>query len=170
MVHPSGPLTEKHDRDLVPPATRNGHIQPVSKHGIHLSTGVEASDIDGDGRPIPRWKLWYAKGMLVWSVASHSFLLIQAIKIYGEKNANGVSLPAYIVYLFGAVVWFVYGMFVLERKNLAIILSAVTAFLLGTVVLIGIILYGNAPKDCSEEIAVALGDVSRLRTEKLSNV
>lgn len=161
----SGPLVEKHDRDLKPPYTRNGEIHRVDNKGKHLSTGIEASDIDGDGKPAPRWKLWYAKGMLGWAVISHTFLLLQAIKIYSEKNASGVSLPAYILYLVGAIVWIVYGAFVLQRRNLVIVLSSSIAFLGGLTILIGIILYGNNEKDCSAEIKMAMDEWNLKMTE-----
>lgn len=156
MSYPSGPLTEKHDRDLHPPYTRNGHVTHVSKDGKHLSTGIEADDVDGDGKPVPKWKLWYAKGMLVWAAVSQVFLLLQAIKIFGEQNASGVSLLAYIIYVFGSIVWFVYGAFVLSRRNLVIVTSSVIATILGIIVLTGVIIYGDKPKDCSSEIAAAL--------------
>jgi uncharacterized protein with PQ loop repeat len=121
-----------------------------------LSTGIEASDIDGDGKPTPKWKLWYAKGMLGWAVVSHVFLLLQAVKIYTEKNASGVSLPAYALYIVGSIVWVIYGAFVLHSRNLVIVVSSSIGLVGGVIILLGIILYGDNEKDCSEEIASAL--------------
>ena len=146
-MHPSGPIRERKDIEVAR-YSRNGEIKPVEKQGKHLGIGIEPQDINDKGKPVPKWKLYYAKGMIGWAVLSHTFLLIQAIEIYTNENASGVSLAAYIVYLVGAVIWGVYGAFVLTRRNIVIVVSSVTAFLLGTVVLIGIILYGNRPPDC----------------------
>ena len=89
---------------------------------------VDNSEISLDG-PAPKWKVWYARSMLVWAVLSQIFLLLQVIKIYTEKDAAGVSLAAYAVYIFGTVVWFVYGAFVLAHKNWALIINALIGFI-----------------------------------------
>lgn len=126
--------------------TAKARIQ-VTRNGTDLTQNQPA-----------KWKRYYSKAMIIWAVVAHTFLLLQAIKIYSEQNASGVSLPAYIVYECGAIIWFIYGMVVLEERNYAIIASAVTAFTMGMIVLVGIILYGGeTPKDCSEEIEAAAG-------------
>lgn len=104
-----------------------------------------------------KWRDYYSKAMIIWAVVAHVFLLLQAIKIYSDQNATGVSLPAYVVYECGAVIWFTYGMFVLEKRNPAIITSAVTAFTLGMIVLVGVIIYGDKEQNCNEQIEAAAG-------------
>jgi len=113
----------------------------VKKEPLKISTGIEPGDTEADGRPVPKWKLWFAKWMVVWAVLGYSFLAIQAAKIYMEKNAKGLSLPSYIVYICGSIMWLIYGSVVLPRKNMVIIVSSCTAITLATIVLIGIVMY-----------------------------
>ena len=108
---------------------------------LKLSSGIEPTDRESDGSPIAPWKIYYGKFMLFWSVAAHSFLAIQAVKIYSEKDSSGVSLPAYVLYLCSSCLWLIYGSVVLPRKNLVIIMSATTAIVLGAILLTGILLY-----------------------------
>lgn len=111
------------------------------KEPLKISTGIEPGDTEADGSPVPKWKLWFAKWMVVWAVLGYSFLAIQAAKIYMEKNAKGLSLPSYIVYICGSIMWLIYGSVVLPRKNMVIIVSSCTAITLATIVLAGIIIY-----------------------------
>jgi len=89
-----------------------------------------------------KWKIYYAYGILAWSVLAHVFELLQAIKIFTEKDATGVSLIAFCLWIFGAVIWFVYGLFVLAIPNWPIVVSSSLAFVLGIVNVVGIVLYG----------------------------
>lgn len=89
------------------------------------------------------WRSWYSNFMLLWAVASNTFLVLQLVKIYQFKNATGVSFPAYIVYIFGAMVWMVYGAFVLNERNWAIVVNSSLAFMLASAILAGIVKYGN---------------------------
>jgi uncharacterized protein with PQ loop repeat len=114
--------------------------KPHSKRSKY-SLKVDKCQLDENCDP-PKWKIYYAYGILAWAVLSHTFELLQAIKIYTEKNAEGVSLPAFALWIFGAIVWGVYGAFVLNIPNWPIIVSAIIAFLLGVVVLTGVIIYG----------------------------
>lgn len=156
-----GPIVEKHDTDLKPPYIANGKIEKVDPKGKHLATGIEANDVGEDGKPIPKWKLWYAKAMLAWVVLGKAFLVIQAVEIFTSKNAAGVSLAAYIVYIIGSVIWLIYGAMVLQRKNLVIVVSAATAIVMGVIVLIGVIMYGDAEPDCTAKVQLALEDFQR---------
>ncbi len=128
-----------------------------------LSPGVERSDRDADGNPVPKWKYYYARFMLLWAVTSHAFGLIQAIEIYQSKNASGVSLAAWSVYIASSIIWIIYGAAVLARRNLVIVTSSSIGVTLGTIIVIGIILYGNNPSstDCEKHILKALQDYQR---------
>lgn len=116
-------------------------LKPKQPEPLKISTGIEPGDTEADGRPVAKWKLWFAKWMVVWAVLGYSFLAIQAAKIYMEKNAKGLSLPAYIVYICGSIMWLIYGSVVLPRKNMVIIVSSCTAITLASIVLVGIVLY-----------------------------
>lgn len=120
--------------------TFNSHASSHQNKKSKYSLKVDKCQLAEDCNP-PKWKVYYAYGILAWAILSHTFELLQAIKIYTEKNASGVSLPAYALWIFGSVVWFVYGAFVLNIPNWPIIASATVAFLLGIVVLAGVIIY-----------------------------
>jgi hypothetical protein len=47
------------------------------------------------------------------------------------------------VYIFGAMVWMVYGAFVLNERNWAIVVNSSLAFMLASAILAGIVKYGN---------------------------
>lgn len=92
---------------------------------------------------LPLWKRYFSQAMVFLAVMFHAFGVIQATEIYTTQNASGVSLPAYIVYVFAACTWFVYGGFVLPERNTIIMASAITQFCLGVIILVGIALYRN---------------------------
>ena len=80
--------------------------------------------------------------MIFWAIASNVFLLLQLIKIYQDKDASGVSLAAYIVYVFGSAVWIIYGAAVLAHKNWVIVINSSIAITLAIIIVAGIALYG----------------------------
>jgi uncharacterized protein with PQ loop repeat len=63
------------------------------------------------------------------------------MKIYDTKDASGLSAPAFGFYLFSCVVWFVYGAFVIQPRSWPIMVSNVVAFILGAILLCGILMY-----------------------------
>lgn len=111
------------------------------KHDYWKWLHVENSEISVDGSPAPKWKLWYARSMIFWAVLSQVFLLIQAITIFVGKDAAGVSLAAYILYIVGTVVWCVYAAFVLAHRNWPLLLNGILGFLLSALIIVGIVLY-----------------------------
>lgn len=104
----------------------------------HLSTKKTLPD---DDCPVVAWKENYSKFMVFWSIISHSWLLIQAITIFVNKDASGVSLPAFILLFVSSLVWLFYSLKVLPKRNLPIILSSLVSILFGSVLLVGIIMY-----------------------------
>lgn len=111
------------------------------ENGFVRMWNVENSELSADGSPAPKWKVWYARGMLFWAVFSCVFLLLQTIKIYTEKDAKGVSIAAYGVYIFGCVVWIVYAAAVLAHVNWALIINSSLALCLAITILVGAIIY-----------------------------
>ncbi len=101
---------------------------------------VDPFELDWAGHP-PLWKTRFAQFMIIWSVVSQVFLLIAALEIFEKKMVQGVSVPSYILYLLGNVVWFVYGIYVLSPVNKPMIWSAVVAFILTIVILVGVGMY-----------------------------
>lgn len=117
-----------------------------SKKSWFKDADLGVSDRDAEGNLIPKWKIWYARGMLGWSVVSNVFLFVQAGQIFQDKDATGVSLPAYIMYCFGTLVWIFYGAVVLTKRNLVIIVSSTIGLIGGITILVGVILYGMSQK------------------------
>lgn len=107
----------------------------------HNPWNIDNSQLSADGSPAPQWKVWYARFMLLWAVLSNTFLLLQLIKIYSEKDAQGVSIAAYAVYIFGCGIWITYGAAVLAQRNWVIILNSSLACALATIILAGAIVY-----------------------------
>lgn len=116
------------------------YVPPKSTE-FKLSTGIEETDKNPDGSPVARWRVVYAKMMLPWVCISYSFIVIQAVDIYVKKDSKNVSLPAYCVYLFSSCLWWIYGFFVLPRRNLIIVLSSTIAITVTIILLTGIIIY-----------------------------
>lgn len=102
---------------------------------------VDNSQLSADGSPAPQWKVWFARFMLVWAVLSNAFLLLQLIKIFTDRDAKGVSIAAYAVYIFGSGVWITYAAAVLAQRNWVIILNSALACALAVVILAGAIVY-----------------------------
>ncbi len=101
---------------------------------------IDEKQLSNDGKP-PKWKVWYARFMIVWAILSNIFLLLQLIKIFQDKDAAGVSIAAYAVYVFGCIVWIVYAAAVLAQINWVIILNSSLACALAVVILAGAIKY-----------------------------
>ena len=92
----------------------------------------------------PAWKRYYRTAILFWIPVSYVFLILQIVEIYTKKSATNVSFPGYLVYITSSVIWFIYGAFVLEKRNWPIIMSMCFAFTLALVLLIGIVIYKPA--------------------------
>lgn len=102
---------------------------------------IDNAQLSLDGSPAPKWKVWYARFMLVWAVLSNTFLLLQLIKIYTDKDAQGVSIAAYAVYVFGCGVWITYAAAVLAQRNWVIVVNSSLACVLAVIILVGAVVY-----------------------------
>lgn len=87
------------------------------------------------------WKHHYSKFMIVWSILSQTWLLIQTINIYVDKDASGVSLIAFVLLQISSVIWLVYASWVLPTLNIPIMMSSIIALTIGIALLTGIVLY-----------------------------
>lgn len=65
----------------------------------------------------------------------------QVLKIFGEKNASGVSIIYWLGILGGAILWGSYG---LVHKEKPIIIANLLAAILAVLIVIGIIFYGSS--------------------------
>ena len=91
------------------------------------------------------WKKHYATFVTMWAVISHGWLILQAYKIYNEKDASGISAIGFSVVLLNTVIWFVYAAFVMEKRDYKIMTSSGVSFTLGTIVFIGVLKYNKKP-------------------------
>jgi len=64
---------------------------------------------------------------------------LQAYKIWHEKTAAGISLPAFCFYIFNDMVWFFYGYI---HKEKPIMVMYTLWFLLNVTIVLGAIRYG----------------------------
>lgn len=94
-----------------------------------------------DGNP-PRWKTYFAWFMVVWAaLISQLFLILQLEQLYQTRSTEGISLIAFILMELGNLAWLVYGMWALSPANMPIVVSSGVSFLLGIIMIIGIIIY-----------------------------
>jgi uncharacterized protein with PQ loop repeat len=76
----------------------------------------------------------YIVGIIGPLMGSH-----QAFKIWNEKTAAGISLPAFIFYIFNDIVWFIYGYI---HKEKPIMIMYTLWFLLNVAIVSGALTYG----------------------------
>ncbi len=87
------------------------------------------------------WRVYYEYFMVLWAIFGQTWLLLSVIDLYQNKNASGLSLPAFCLLIFGATVWFIYGCFVLIPRNKIIMISSTLSFILSVLMVIGIASY-----------------------------
>jgi uncharacterized protein with PQ loop repeat len=98
------------------------------------------------------WKKYYTHWMTLWAVIAHSWLVIQATELYRSKDANGLSLAAFIFLSFSGVIWFIYGTFVIEPRSRILMISGAVSFILAVINIVGIALYQKDGDDQSEDL------------------
>jgi uncharacterized protein with PQ loop repeat len=97
------------------------------------------------------WKDYYKKWILVWSPLSHIWLFVLLVSVFKNEDASDLSIVSFSIFVFSSIMWFIYGFFVLEEKNFAIIASSVTAFTLGVTSIFAIIAYGDVSSGVDDE-------------------
>lgn len=91
--------------------------------------------------PLPAWKKRYSLFMVLTSIVGATWLLLQTIEIYSEKRCEGVSFPAFLLVTIGGVLWFTYGWFVMNPRDIAVSLSAFLNAVFGVLIIVGIAIY-----------------------------
>jgi len=89
------------------------------------------------------WRKRFDWWMRVWAVLGYAWLVVNIVHVYHSENATGVSLWGYLIYALSGVLWFVYGWFVIN--NLVTYLAAAVSFSLTVVMIVGVLLYSDAP-------------------------
>lgn len=103
-------------------------------------------------RSSSKWKMYYKKWILIWSPLSHIWLFVLLVSVFNNEDASSLSIISFVIFICSSIIWFIYGFFVLEDRNYAIIASAVTAFCLGCTSILAIILYGDPEKVITREM------------------
>ena len=80
----------------------------------------------------------YEKYMMIMGPATNAMFYVQAYKIFSTKQAQALSLPAFLISLIGIISYLWYGIFL---KNKVLILANVIGLLGVMIVIIGIVLY-----------------------------
>ncbi|MBI5355084.1 MAG: hypothetical protein HZB68_01370 [Candidatus Aenigmarchaeota archaeon] len=86
-----------------------------------------------------KWKSFMDKAIYPVSAAGIVMTFPQIAKIYGEKDASGLSLASWVAYLAITLFWLAYGLMHRERP---IIFSSAVWIALYIVIIAGIIAYG----------------------------
>lgn len=108
-------------------------------HHLHLRKRKHPSTA-GDPYPHTSLGIRFLDKLLVFvAVVGPLANISQIIKIYGEMDAEGVSLTSWCMYAVFNIIWIVYG---IVHKEKTILLAHILWFLTQAVVVIGIILYG----------------------------
>ncbi|MFA6524843.1 MAG: SemiSWEET family transporter [Patescibacteria group bacterium] len=76
--------------------------------------------------------------MYIMGIAIPILTSSQVIKIWLNKNADGVSLIAWITYAFNSILWVIYGKL---HKKKPIIFTNIVSFIINIMVVIGVIIY-----------------------------
>jgi uncharacterized protein with PQ loop repeat len=100
------------------------------------------------------WRDHYTRWMTLWAVLAHSWLIIQAVDIYHEKNAEGLSLAAFIFLSVSSIIWFIYGTFVIQPRNTVLTVSSTVSFSMAVVIIIGILLYNDNTQKTSNAFEI----------------
>lgn len=88
------------------------------------------------------WKWFYENVLMyIWACVSCVWLLLQTIKIYTTQDVSGLSLAAFILLLIGQIIWFIYAVAVLSKRNYVIMINSLLSGILTTSILIGIGIY-----------------------------
>jgi uncharacterized protein with PQ loop repeat len=123
----------------------NGKFEPSKLPKFNTETLQESLPPKKD--PEIKWKVGYGKFMLFWAVLSHSWLVIQAVDVYYNKDSRGISIPAFIFLIISGMIWFIYGAFAMTVRNNVIVVSSIVSFIVASVLLVGIIMYKDGPDE-----------------------
>lgn len=77
--------------------------------------------------------------IMVVAVMGVGLTIPQAVKIWSEKSATGLSLTTWVAYLFASLFWFTYGYL---HKEKVIFVSNIFAAILNVFIVVGILMYG----------------------------
>jgi len=82
------------------------------------------------------------KSVYVFAVFGNAFTIPQLAKIWLEHNAQGLSLMTWGAYLVSAFFWLGYGIY---HKEKVIIISNALSMIVNFVVVVGILVFAEAP-------------------------
>ncbi|MFC1646691.1 PQ-loop domain-containing transporter [Patescibacteria group bacterium] len=86
-----------------------------------------------------KWKKLIDKVIYPVSLLGPVFTIPQLLEVYVSKNASGLSLATWMLWVFSGSVWLIYGIMHNEKP---IIISHIAWIIVEVGVIIGILLYG----------------------------
>lgn len=105
-------------------------------HHFHLRKRVH-NNLEEYPNP-DKVKKFVDKAIYFVGVSAPIMTIPQAIKIFAERNAGGISLISWIAYTFIALFWLWYGIL---HKEKPIILTNIAWFIIDIIVIIGTLIY-----------------------------
>ena len=82
----------------------------------------------------------YETYMKLVAIFGNAIFYIQAFKIFAEKNADSISISAFVIGIIGGCSWLLYGILL---KNNPLIISTAIALIGESLVLVGTLIYQN---------------------------
>lgn len=112
-----------------------GHTEPI--HHLHTRKRIHKKH---EPYPHPnKWKRFMDKAIFAVGVFGPIMTIPQLVKIWGERNASGVSAISWGAYLITAIFWLAYGIMHREKP---IIFTYSIWILLEILIITGTLLYG----------------------------
>ena len=86
-----------------------------------------------------KWKKILDKLIYAAGIAGPIFVIPQAIEVWIEKDASGVSIPSWIGFTVLAVIWLIYG---IAHKEKPLVVMYIGLVIMDALVFIGAMIYG----------------------------
>ena len=109
---------------------------PSSPHGNAEAIAVEAVDDLAEQRKARRWNVIVEIAGAIAGISTTAAFIPQVVEIYISGDTSGLSLPMYCIFVFGVVMWIVYGVC---KKAGAMIGANIVTFVLAGYILSQII-------------------------------
>ena len=103
----------------------------------------------------PEWKKNFSKFMIFFACVANVWLLVQVIEIYRDGDASSISMVAFSIYTFNAIIWFTYGLLAFDHYDLGLMVYGVIAFLMGVTTIVGKAIY-DSPAETATPIEIKL--------------
>lgn len=116
------------------------HFMPTQNQGLHHFHRRKRIYQNHEPYPHPnKWKRFMDKLIYVVGIVVPIMTVPQFLKIWVDKNAQGISLISWVTYAIASLFWAVYGVM---HKEKPIILTSSLLLILDAFIVVGAIIYG----------------------------